>query len=107
MAFVISEGCVDIKDRTCIDNCPVDCIYEGNRMVYIQPDECIDCGACEPLCPQEAIYYEPDLPEELVRFKTINAEFFAEVGSPGSAAGVDYSDRDHPDVTALPPRSAG
>lgn len=102
MAFVISEGCVDVKDKTCLDNCPVDCIYEGDRMVYIHPDECIDCGACEPICPQNAIYYEPDLPEQQRRFAVINAEFFGAVGSPGSSAGADYTDRDHPDVAALP-----
>lgn len=105
MAFVITEACVDVKDMTCVDNCPVDCIYEGNRMVYIQPDECIDCGACAPVCPQEAIYFEPDLPRDVVRYKTINANFFAEIGSPGGAANVDYGDLDHPDVVTLPPRS--
>lgn len=105
MAFVITEACVDFKDMTCVDNCPVDCIYEGNRMVYIQPDECIDCGACEPVCPQEAIYFEPDLPAEVGHYKTINVEFFAGVGSPGGAANVDYTDRDHSDVVTLAPRS--
>ena len=51
MTYVITEGCIDLLDKTCIDECPVDCIYEGGRMVYIQPDECVDCGACEPVCP--------------------------------------------------------
>lgn len=105
MAFVISAGCVDIKDKTCLTQCPVDCIYEGERMLYIQPDECIDCGACEPACPQEAIYYEPDLPEALEHFATVNAEFFDEVGSPGGAAGIDLSHRDHPFVAAIPQSS--
>ena len=53
--------CVDLKDRACVDECPVDCIYEGERMLYIHPDECVDCGACEPVCPVEAIYYEDDV----------------------------------------------
>lgn len=99
MTFVITESCVDIKDRACIDNCPVDCIYEGARMLYIRADECIDCGACEPVCPQEAIYYDRDLPAELSHFARINAEFFDQAPPDGSA------DRDHPEIAALPPRS--
>ena len=57
MTYVIAEPCIDVKDRACVDECPVDCIYEGPRMLYIQPDECIDCGACEPVCPVTAIFY--------------------------------------------------
>ena len=64
MTYVIALPCVDVKDRACVDECPVDCIYEGERSLYIHPDECVDCGACEPVCPVEAIYYEDDLPEE-------------------------------------------
>jgi NAD-dependent dihydropyrimidine dehydrogenase PreA subunit len=60
VTYVIAQPCVDVKDRGCIEECPVDCIYEGTRMLYIQPDECVDCGACEPVCPVEAIYYEDD-----------------------------------------------
>ena len=67
MTYVIALPCVDVKDRACIDECPVDCIYEGERSLYIHPDECVDCGACEPVCPVEAIYYEDDLPERVVR----------------------------------------
>ena len=62
MTYVIGEACVDVLDRACVEECPVDCIYEGERMLYIHPDECVDCGACEPVCPVEAIYYEDDLP---------------------------------------------
>src|SRR5882672_1706383 len=58
VTYIISEPCVDLLDKACIEECPVDCIYEGNRMLYIHPDECVDCGACEPVCPVEAIYYE-------------------------------------------------
>ncbi len=50
MTYTIAEPCVDIKDKACIEECPVDCIYEGARMLYIHPDECVDCGACEPVC---------------------------------------------------------
>jgi len=52
----------DVKEKGCIEECPVDCIYEGQEIVYIHPDECVDCGACEPVCPVEAIYYEDDVP---------------------------------------------
>ena len=64
MAYVIAQHCVDVKDRACVDECPVDCIYEGTRSLYINADECVDCGACEPVCPTEAIFYEDDVPEE-------------------------------------------
>ncbi len=60
MAYVIAEPCVDVKDRACVDECPVDCI-QGQRTLYIDPNECVDCGACEPVCPTEAIFYEDDL----------------------------------------------
>ena len=65
MTYVIGQPCVDVMDRGCVEECPVDCIYEGGRSLYIHPDECVDCGACEPVCPVEAIYYEDDLPEQL------------------------------------------
>ena len=58
MTYIIAQPCVDLKDRACIDECPVDCIYEGSRSLYIHPEECVDCGACEPVCPVEAIFYE-------------------------------------------------
>ena len=64
MTYVIAEPCVDLLDKACIEECPVDCIYEGDRMLYIHPDECVDCGACEPVCPVEAIFYEDDVPEK-------------------------------------------
>ncbi len=57
MTYVIAEPCIDVLDRACVEECPVDCIYEGDRALYIHPDECVDCGACEPACPVEAIYY--------------------------------------------------
>ena len=82
MTYVIALPCVDVKDRGCIDECPVDCIYEGDRMLYIHPDECVDCGACEPVCPVEAIYYEDDVPEEWSQYYTANVEFFKDIGYP-------------------------
>jgi NAD-dependent dihydropyrimidine dehydrogenase PreA subunit len=102
MTYVINESCIDVKDRACVDECPVDCIYEGKRMLYIQPDECVDCGACEPVCPQEAIFYEDDLPEESSAFLAVNADFFSELGSPGGASKTDVSLQDHPTVTNAP-----
>ena len=68
MTYTIAEPCIDVKDRACVDECPVDCIYEGPRMLYIQPDECVDCAACEPVCPVTAIFYEDDVPDEWKQF---------------------------------------
>ncbi len=74
MAYIISEPCIDVKDASCVDVCPVDCIYEGERMYYINPDECIDCAACEPVCPVAAIFSEDALPADQARFIEINKE---------------------------------
>ncbi len=59
MTYIIAQPCVDLLDKSCVEECPVDCIYEGERMLYIHPDECVDCGACEPVCPVEAILDHP------------------------------------------------
>ncbi|MEU4644485.1 ferredoxin [Micromonospora sp. NPDC023814] len=104
MTYVIALPCVDLKDKACVDECPVDCIYEGDRMLYIHPDECVDCGACEPVCPVEAIWYQRDLPVEWKGYRAVNAEFFDELGSPGAAGRVGPIPRDHAFVAALPPR---
>jgi NAD-dependent dihydropyrimidine dehydrogenase PreA subunit len=104
MTFVIALPCVDLKDKACVDKCPVDCIYEGDRMLYIQPDECVDCGACEPVCPVEAIYYEDDLPADYGDYTVVNAEFFTTIGSPGSAGRIGPTPSDHALVAALPPQ---
>ena len=104
MTYTIAEPCIDVKDRGCVDECPVDCIYEGPRMLYIHPDECVDCGACEPVCPVTAIFYEDDVPAEWKQFNAINAEWFSDeisgVGSPGGAAQVGPASKDHPIVEA-------
>jgi NAD-dependent dihydropyrimidine dehydrogenase PreA subunit len=107
VTYVIAEPCVDVKDKSCIDECPVDCIYEGGRSLYIHPGECVDCGACEPVCPVVAIYYEDDVPEQWSVFDEINEQFFDRLGSPGGAARVGPLDYDHPAVAALPPRAEG
>lgn len=98
MPYVITASCIDVMDRSCVEECPVDCIYEGNRMLYIQPDECVECGRCEPVCPQVSIFHHEDLPDEAKDFARINAEFFAELGSPGGARKVSEVGTDHPDV---------
>ncbi|MEO6606306.1 MAG: ferredoxin [Aeromicrobium sp.] len=111
MTYVIGEPCVDVLDLACVDECPVDCIYQGDRMLYIQPDECIDCGACEPACPVEAIYYEDDLPEQLQPYLPDNALFFSTtlqgrdepLGSPGGAARLGTIGVDTPLVAGLTP----
>ncbi|WP_129305341.1 ferredoxin [Streptomyces sp. L2] len=102
MTYVIAQPCVDVKDKACVEECPVDCIYEGERSLYIHPDECVDCGACEPVCPVEAIFYEEDVPEEWREYTRANVEFFDTLGSPGGAAKLGLIEHDHPLVSALP-----
>lgn len=72
MAYVITDACIDSKDQSCVEVCPVDCIYEAERLLVIHPGECIDCGACLPECPVEAIYLEEDLPAEQAAFAAIS-----------------------------------
>ncbi|WP_053913744.1 ferredoxin [Streptomyces sp. SCSIO 75703] len=105
MTYVIAQPCVDVKDRACVEECPVDCIYEGRRSLYIHPDECVDCGACEPVCPVEAIFYEDDVPSPWAEYTRANAEFFDRVGSPGGAAKLGLVEHDHPLVAAVPPNA--
>jgi NAD-dependent dihydropyrimidine dehydrogenase PreA subunit len=112
MTYVIAQPCVDVVDRACVDECPVDCIYEGSRSLYIHPDECVDCGACEPVCPVQAIYYEDDLPEDLQPYLADNETFFTDrlpgraepLGSPGGAAKMGRIGVDTPLVADLPPQ---
>jgi NAD-dependent dihydropyrimidine dehydrogenase PreA subunit len=96
MPYVIASPCIDVMDRSCIEECPVDCIYEGERKLYINPTECIDCGACEPACPVEAISQDRRVPDGDAEFIEDNRQFFvsvlpgrdAPIGSPGGASGV-------------------
>jgi NAD-dependent dihydropyrimidine dehydrogenase PreA subunit len=79
MTYVITSPCIDVKDQSCVQVCPVDCIHheEGvDRMLFINPDECIDCGACEPVCPVTAIYPEEAVPEDQREFITLNALWY-------------------------------
>jgi ferredoxin len=72
VTYIIAEPCIDVKDRSCVDVCPVDCIHEADRILVIDPEECIDCGACEPECPVEAIFPEDALPDKWQAFVKIN-----------------------------------
>lgn len=84
MAYVITEACIGTKDTACVDVCPVDCIhptsssdqYDEVDQLYIDPDECIDCGACEPECPVEAIYPEEDVPDQFQSYIEKNADWY-------------------------------
>jgi NAD-dependent dihydropyrimidine dehydrogenase PreA subunit len=97
VTYVIGEPCIDVKDRSCVDVCPVDCIHEVGRMLVIDPEECIDCGACEPECPVEAIFPEEALPAKWEEFTAINAAHLQ---------GADVVDRlvaDYCERNELPP----
>ena len=74
MTHVVAEPCFACKYTDCVVVCPVECFYEGDKMVYIHPDECIDCEACVPECPVEAIFHEDNLPADWKEFKELNAE---------------------------------
>jgi ferredoxin len=71
MPYIITEPCIGVKDKACVDVCPVDCIYEGEQQLFIHPDECIDCGVCEPECPADAI--KPDSEPNLEKWLEVNA----------------------------------
>ena len=111
MTYVITSSCADIKDMSCIEECPVDCIYEGDRKLYIHPRECIDCGACEPVCPVDAIYPDRTLPAGKSADKEDNRVFFADIlvgrteplGSPGGSMKVGALNTDTARSAALPP----
>ncbi|MEZ0351547.1 ferredoxin [Mycobacterium sp. pR1184] len=112
MTYVIGADCVDVLDKSCVQECPVDCIYEGARAMYINPDECVDCGACKPACRMDAIYWEGDLPADQLQHLQDNASFFrrpltgraAPLGCPGGAAGVGPLGVDTELVAAMPER---
>ena len=73
MTYVVTEACIKCKLMDCVEVCPVDCFYEGENMLVIHPDECIDCGVCEPECPAEAI--KPDTEPSLEKWLELNAEY--------------------------------
>lgn len=73
MTYVVTEDCIRCKFQDCVEVCPVDCFYEGENMLVIHPDECIDCGVCEPECPAEAIL--PDTEEKAEKWLELNREY--------------------------------
>ena len=89
MTYVITQPCIGRKDASCVDVCPVDCIHPGpdeanfdeHQHLYINPDECIDCGACEAACPVTAIFEESAVPVEWLPFIHVNAVFFKRVNT--------------------------
>jgi NAD-dependent dihydropyrimidine dehydrogenase PreA subunit len=78
MAYIITEPCIGTKDASCVEACPVDCIHstDDEEQYYIDPDTCIDCGACEPVCPVTAIYAESDVPADMQSYIQKNADYF-------------------------------
>jgi NAD-dependent dihydropyrimidine dehydrogenase PreA subunit len=112
MTYVIGKACVDVTHKSCVQECPVDCIYEGARALYINPNECVDCGACKLICEAGAIYYESELPEDETQHLGDNAAFFTEtlpgrdgpLGSPGGAAELGRVGVDTPLVAGMPLR---
>ena len=94
MAYVIAEPCIGTKDAACVDACPVDVIHPRRdeagfseaSQLYIHPDDCIDCGACVPVCPVSAIFTSDDLPEKWAHFTQINADWYASPEAASSEA---------------------
>jgi ferredoxin len=88
MPFIITDPCIDTKDSACVDVCPVDCIHPRKdepefataTMLYIHPEECIDCGACVPACPVAAIFPLEETPDEWTRFISLNRDYFTDAG---------------------------
>ena len=115
MTFVITEPCIDTMDQSCVSVCPVDCIHfeEGaDRMLYISPVDCIDCGACQPACPVSAIFPEAEVPAASAKFTLINELWYADHaaaraqvgGAPASATPAPSAPR--PAVEAAPAAAA-
>lgn len=98
MAYVVTAECADMKDRGCIEECPVDAIYEGPIGTYINPIECIDCGACASVCPVKAVFFAPEVPVQWREYVDANAQFFELNGleAPGGYEKVGPQAIDHP-----------
>lgn len=104
MPYVIAAPCIDVMDKSCVEECPVDCIYEGERKLYINPKECIDCGACEPACPVEAVSQDRRSTDDHAQD---NRQFFlsvlpgrdAPLGTPGGSRKTGRIGVDTPLVT--------
>jgi NAD-dependent dihydropyrimidine dehydrogenase PreA subunit len=72
MPYVITEPCVGTKNAACVDTCPVDCIHESSNQYYVDPEVCIDCGACEPVCPVQAIFNQTEVPTQWTSYIQTN-----------------------------------
>ena len=104
MVYVVTEACVDVQDKSCMQECPADCIFEGGRMTYINPDLCIDCGACVAACPVDAIFYDAELPADQEAFIELNERFFAETETPKSGRKAGKITYDVDVIAAIAPR---
>jgi ferredoxin len=110
MTYVIGSACIDNTDKACVEECPVDCIYEGDRKLYIHPQECIDCGACMVVCPVEAIQADRFLTADEEQFLPDSEAFFFQplpgratpLGTPKGAAKVGLIGVDTPLVQTYP-----
>ena len=86
MTYIIGEPCIGTKDTACVDACPVDCIhpkkdeegFEETQLLFINPEECIDCGACEPACPVTAIWPEDNVPDDQQKYIAMNYEYYGQ-----------------------------
>jgi NAD-dependent dihydropyrimidine dehydrogenase PreA subunit len=113
MAFIITDPCISTKDTACVDVCPVDCIhprkdeaeFEQAQMLFIHPDECIDCGACVPACPVTAIYDSPDntpaSQKDLIEANTVYRAGEADTVQKATAL-VEAHVASHPDLLSIP-----
>lgn len=105
MTLVITSTCIDVKDGICTTVCPVDCIYEGERMFYIHPTECIECGMCESICPVDAIRYADEVEKEQFAFLALNKAAFldgsTEILEPGGWKKGDDPLKDPPALAEL------
>ncbi len=103
MPFVITEPCIDTTDQACVSVCPVDCIHfeQGvDRMLYINPAECIDCGACQPACPVSAIFPEGDVPAASQKFIEINSLWYEDPAAARARVGAGAAPAAAPAATA-------
>ena len=105
MTLVITSTCIDVKDGICTSVCPVDCIYEGERMFYIHPTECVECGLCESICPVDAIRYADEVKANEVAFVVLNDAAFRnennELIEPGGWTKGDAPISDPPNLAKL------
>ena len=102
MTYIVNDNCIKCKYMDCVEVCPVDCFYEGENMLVIHPDECIDCGVCEPECPAEAIV--PDSDETAADWVAINkdyAEKWPNITAKGDSPADADAWKDKPDKKAM------